>query len=293
MILAGRSERPMLGIALMLAFATMASSADAITKAFTELYPVPLLLWIRFLGQTAGLLLLLPWVGWRGLVACQRPSAQIARGVMLTASASFFVFALSQLPFSTAKVLAFTSPLLVAALSLPLLGERVGLARVAAIAVGFAGVVVIIRPDQGSVEWAMLLPLCTAASYALYQLMTRMVASHDGPVASLFYVSAVGLVLTSCALPFFWVPVRAEHVAFLLVHGAVVGFGHFLQIRALSMAAPSLLAPFGYTSLIWAIGFGYFLFGETMEGGILVGGAAIAGCGIYLFRSAVPRRPRP
>lgn len=293
MISAGRSERPMLGIALMLAFATMASSADAITKAFTETYPVPLLLWIRFLGQTLSLLLLVPWVGWRGLVACRRPAAQVARGVMLTASASFFVFALSQLPFSTAKVLAFTSPLLVALLSLPLLGERVGAARAVAIAAGFAGVVVIIRPDQGSIEWAMLLPLGTAASYALYQLMTRQVASHDGPIASLFYVSAVGLAATSLALPFFWVPVRADHLAFLLVHGAAIGFGHFLQIRALSMAAPSLLAPFGYTSLLWAMVFGYFVFDETMDWGIVVGGTAIAGCGIYLFRSAAPRHRRP
>lgn len=292
MVNAGRTERPMLGIALMLAFTTLAATADAITKSFTEIYPVPQLLWIRFLGQTGALLLLVPWVGWRGLVVSHRPSAQLARGMLLTTSAALFVFALSMLPFSTAKVLAFTSPLLVALLSLPLLGERVGWARAAAIAVGFAGVVVIIRPDHGSMEWAMLLPLGTATTYALYQLMTRQIATHDGPLPSLFYVSIVGLGMTSLAVPFFWTSVSPGHLAFLLVHGAAVGFGHFLQIRALSMASASLLAPFGYASLIWAVTFGYLAFGEIMDWGIIVGGTAIAGCGIYLFRGASARRER-
>lgn len=280
----------MVGIGLMLSFTALASTADAITKSFTEIHPVPQLLWLRFLGQTTGLLLLLPWLGWRGLVVSHRPSTQVARGILLTASASLFVFALSVLPFSTAKVLAFTSPLLVALLSLPLLGERVGWGRAIAIAVGFLGVVTIISPTQGNMHWAMLLPLGTATTYAIYQIMTRHVAAYETPFNSLFYVSVVGLVLTSCVVPFFWTPIRLEHFVFLLAHGAVVGFGHFLQIWALSMASASLLAPFGYFSLIWAVIFGYLVFDERLDTRILLGAAAIAVCGIYLFRLSAPRR---
>lgn len=273
----------MLGIALMLSFTALAATADAITKSFTEIYPVPQLLWVRFMGQTGALLLLLPWVGWRGLLNSYRPTVQVARGVLLTMSAGMMVFALSLLPFSTAKVLAFTSPLLVALLAVPLLGERVGWGRAMAIGIGFVGVVIIIRPGSNSMQWAMLLPLGTASAYALYQIMTRQVAGHDGPLPSLFYVSFVGLLMASCIAPFFWSSMSPGHLVFLLVHGAVVGFGHFLQIRALSMASASLLAPFGYASLIWAVSIGMLAFGETLTWNIVVGALTIAACGIWLF----------
>lgn len=286
-------HRPLAGIALMLGFATMASLLDAVTKGLTASYPVPMLLWLRFLGQTGSLLLLLPWIGWAGLLATSAPRVQLGRGVALTVSARAFVFALSYLPFATAKVLSFTSPLLVTLLSLPLLGERVGWRRALAVAVGFLGVVAVIRPGFGegtALEWAMALPLLSAAAYACYQLLTRRVAQRDGPVASLFYVSVVGLVASSVLVPFHFVAVPPWLVAFLLVHGALVGVGHFLQIRALALAPASLLAPFGYASLLWAVLIGATVFGEAIGVFTLLGALTIAGSGLYLFRSATSGR---
>lgn len=288
-------SRPLLGIALMLGFATMASLLDAVTKGLTATYPVPVLLWLRFLGQTGSLLLLLPWLGWSGLVATTAPRIQLARGLALTLSAGSFVFALSYLPFATAKVLSFTSPLLVTLLSLPLLGERVGWRRAIAVAVGFLGVVAVIRPGFGAdglstLEWAMTLPLLSAAAYAGYQLLTRRIAQHDSAVASLFHVSAVGLIAASLLVPFYWVPVPPWLVVGLLVHGALVGVGHFLQIRALALAPASLLAPFGYASLLWAVLIGALVFNEAITAFTLLGAAVIAGSGLYLFRSATTAR---
>lgn len=284
-------SRPLAGIALMLGFATMASLLDAITKGLTASYTVPTLLWLRFLGQTGSLLLLLPWIGWSGLAATSAPAVQLGRGVALTVSAGAFVFALSYLPFATAKVLSFTSPLLVTLLSLPLLGERVGWRRAVAVAVGFLGVVAVIRPGFGidgatALDWAMALPLLSAGAYACYQLLTRRVAQRDGPVASLFYVSVVGLVASSLLVPFHFVSVPPWLVAFLLVHGALVGVGHFLQIRALALAPASLLAPFGYASLLWAVLIGATVFGEAIGVFTILGALTIAGSGLYLFRSA-------
>jgi drug/metabolite transporter (DMT)-like permease len=275
----------------MLGFATMASLLDAVTKGLTASYPVPVLLWLRFVGQTGALLLLLPWLGWRGLVATTAPRIQLARGLALTLSAGSFVFALSYLPFATAKVLSFTSPLLVTLLSLPLLGERVGWRRAIAVGVGFLGVVAVIRPGFAAteLEWAMMLPLLSAAAYACYQLLTRRIAQHDAPVASLFHVSAVGLVAASLLVPFYWVPVPPWLVALLLVHGALVGAGHFLQIRALALAPASLLAPFGYASLLWAVLIGAVVFGETIGAFTVLGALVIAGSGLYLFRAAAAR----
>jgi drug/metabolite transporter (DMT)-like permease len=274
----------------MLGFATMASLLDAITKGLTASYPVPVLLWLRFLGQTGSLLLLLPWLGWRGLVATSAPGVQLGRGVALTLSAGSFVFALSYLPFATSKVLSFTSPLLVVLLSLPLLGERVGWRRAAAVGVGFAGVVAVMRPGAAGLDWAMALPLLSALAYACYQLLTRHIAQRDGAVTSLFYVSAVGLVASSVLVPFHWVAVPPWLVGFLLVHGALVGVGHFLQIRALALAPASLLAPFGYASLLWAVAIGAVVFGEAIGPFTILGALAIAGSGLYLFRSAASGR---
>jgi drug/metabolite transporter (DMT)-like permease len=279
----------------MLGFATMASLLDAITKGLTATYPVPVLLWLRFLGQTGSLLLLLPWLGWRGLVVTSAPRVQLGRGVALAISAGSFVFALSYLPFATAKVLSFTSPLLVTLLSLPLLGERVGWRRAVAVLAGFLGVVVVIRPGVGApdvagLDWAMLLPLLSALAYACYQLLTRHIAQRDGAVTSLFYVSVVGLAGASVLVPFHWAAVPPWLVAFLLVHGALVGAGHFLQIRALALAPASLLAPFGYASLLWAVLIGALVFGEAIGPFTLLGALAIAGSGLYLFRSAAAGR---
>lgn len=283
---APRADRPLLGIALMLVFATMAAWLDAIAKWFTAVYPVLELIWIRYAVQTATLLLLVPWLGLRRVARTQAPGIQIARGALLFVSASLFVGALSLLPFATAKVLGFTSPLLVAAISAPLLGERVGWRRWALVGLGFAGVLTVVRPGIGALEWAMLLPLGTAMSYAFYQIATRRAAAIDPSLPCLFWTFAVGCALASIALPFVWVTPTPVHLAILLVHGLLVGLGHFVLIRALSYAPASLVAPFGYVSLLWAVLLGLIVFGENPDALTLVGGLLIAIAGTLLFRLA-------
>lgn len=270
----------------MLGFAFLAASLDAVTKAMTAHYPVPQLLWIRFLGQTLGVLALVPWVGATAVLRTSSPRIQFARGVLLFMSAALFVFALSHLPFATAKVLAFVAPILVVALSAPLLGERVGRGRTIAVAIGFVGVLVVARPGAAPLDWAMALPVASACTYALYQLLTRRVANSDPPYVSLFYISMVGLLLVSLAAPFVWRTLDPAHWPLLLLHGAAVGLGHFLQIRALAFAPPSLIAPFGYLSLLWAVGYGMIFFDEPFDPWTVVGGLIIAACGIHLVRGA-------
>lgn len=281
-----RQDRPLVGIGLMLCFAFMASNLDAIAKWFTQHYPVVELMWIRYAAQTAAFLVAMAFLGGRRIAATRAPRLQVARGMALFASAALFVFGLSLLPFATAKVLSFTSPLIVAGVSLPLLGETVGWRRWLAILVGFAGILVVIRPDVGAIELAMLLPLGTAFCYAFYQVMTRHVTGVDGSLPSLFYTTLVGFALASLVVPFHWTTPTPMHAAILFVHGIVVGLGHFILIKAFSMAPASLLAPFGYTSLIWAVGLGYLVFGERPDWGTLAGGALIALAGIYLVRGA-------
>lgn len=287
-----RQDRPLAGIGLMLLFAFMASHLDALAKWFTQHYPVVELMWIRYASQTIAFLVAIPLLGWQRITVTRAPVVQLARGAALLASATLFVFGLSYLPFATTKMLGFTSPLMVAAISLPLLGEAVGWRRWIAIVIGFVGILVVIRPDVGTVELAMLFPLGTAASYAFYQVMTRHVTGIDAPLPSLFYTVVVGFVLISAVVPFHWVTPAAIHVPILFVHGVAVGLGHFILIKAFTLAPASLLAPFGYTSLIWAVALGYLVFGERPDWGTVTGGALIALAGIHLARGA-SQRNRP
>jgi drug/metabolite transporter (DMT)-like permease len=285
-----RRDRPLLGIALMLLFGTLASHLDATSKWFSQSYPVPQLIWIRYAALTLTLLAAAPFLGWRRVTGTSAPRMQLLRGTALWLSATTFLAGLSLLPFATTKVIGSTAPLIVAAIAMPLLAERVGWWRWIAILFGFAGLVVVVRPDMGSIEWAMLFPLATACSYALYQVLTRRIAGVDGALPNLFYTALVGTILASFAVPFVWVTPSPAHLAVLFVHGLVVGFGHFVMIHALANAPASLIAPFGYVSLIWAVILGYLVFGEQPDLGTLAGGTMIALAGIALARSAATGR---
>lgn len=270
----------------------MASHLDVVSKWFTQSYPVLELVWIRYTTQTIVLIALVPWLGWRRILGTRALKMQIARGTALWASASLFVTGLSFLPFATTVVLGQTSPLIVAAIALPLLGERVGLKRWATILLGFAGLVIVVRPDFGNFQWAMLLPLGTACTYALYQVMTRYVAGVDATLPSLFYTALIGWLLASIAVPFVWQTPTLPHLVILFGHGVGIGLGHFILIRAFVHAPASLIAPLGYTSLIWAVILGWFVFNEAPDAGTLIGGMLIAISGIVLARNATtePRK---
>ena len=276
----------------MLLFGTLAAHLDATSKWFSQTYPVPQLIWIRYTVLTLALLAAVPFLGWRRVMGTSAPRKQILRGAALWVSAATFLAGLSLLPFATTMVIGSTSPLIVAAIAMPLLAERVGWRRWLAILFGFAGLVVVLRPDVGSVQWAMLFPLATACAYALYQVLTRQVSGIDGALPNLFYTALVGWVLASLAVPFVWTTPSLVHLAILAVHGLVVGLGHFVMILALANAPASLLAPFGYSSLIWAIVLGYLVFGEKPDAGTLAGGAMIALAGIVLARTAAMERQR-
>lgn len=281
-----RQDRPLLGIGLVLVFATMASHLDAVGKWFAQSYPVLELIWIRYTVLFLAFAAALPWLGWRRVLGTRAPLLQLARGAALWLSAVTFLAGLSYLPFATTKVIGATAPLIVAAIAMPMLGEVVGWKRWAAICLGFAGLVAVVRPEPGAIEPAMLFPLATAFSYALYQVLTRRASAVDASLPSLFYTALVGFLLSSCLVGFVWVPPEPAHLALLVVHGLLVGVGHFVMIRALAYAPASLVAPFGYVSLVWAVVLGYLVFGERPDLFTLAGGLMIALAGIALSLTA-------
>lgn len=266
--------------AATLCFATL----DAVLKSLSERYPVPLLVWARWTIQT---LAILAWLAPRrgfAMLRTRHAGRHLARGVVLIASSVTFVYALHAMPLASVTAINYTTPMIVVLLAVPLLRERLTRPRVAFVIAGAIGMLLIVRPGSDVFRGASLLALGSATLYALFQISTRRMAAEDR-FALLLYPALVGTVLLA-------VPTASAHEAFaimtlrdaaLLVAGGVVGtLGHLLFILAFQRAPASALTPFTYVHLVWAMLFGWIVFGTFPDGVALAGMAIIAGSGLMI-----------
>lgn len=220
----------------------------------------------------------------RGLLKTTRPGLQMVRGLMMLLTTLFNFFAFRYLQLDEALAILFSTPFLVAIMAGPILGEWVGWRRWTAIAVGFFGVLVVIRPGLGGIQWAALLSVASAIFYAGYAIATRMVMRHDSSETTLFYANFVGVAIMLPVLPFVWTaPPGGFDLMLLLAVGAFGSAGHFLLILAHDRAPASVLSPFMYTQLLWAVTFGYLVFDNVPNRWTLAGAAIVVGSGLYLL----------
>lgn len=283
------------GVTLMLGVGLTFTILDATAKHLTASLPVLEIAWGRYLFHLAVLPLFLGGQSLRSAFRSARPGLQILRSSFLLGSTVFFFLAVKYIPLADATAIGFVSPLLVTGLSVPILGEHVGIRRWVAVIIGFASVVLIIRPGFGMVHWAMSLPLITATCFALYQILTRILSRSDGTHTTYFFSATVGLAVTTACLPRLWVTPDLWGWLGLVFLGSAGGFSHYLLIRAFAIAPASLLAPFAYASLIWSIAIGYLWFGDFPDLWTIGGGVVICLSGLYvLYRERrVARGSRP
>ena len=277
------SSSALRGILLMVAAVGIFVTMDTIAKYLSRWYPVPLIVWARYVSNLAILLAFLAARGDLRLLRTTRPGLQFARGLLLALATLLFFTSLSVMPLADANAIGFVMPLFVAALAVPMLGERLEFARLLAILAGLVGALIIVRPGSDIFTFYALLPLGMAACNALYQILTRKVAGLEPPLTSLVWGAIVGAVLLSAAAPFVWVsPQALSHGALILVVGVLASVGHFLLIRAYEFASATLLVPFTYTALVWAVVLGWLVFGDFPDGWSLVGMGIISLSGLYL-----------
>jgi drug/metabolite transporter (DMT)-like permease len=287
---APRRSAPMLGIAMTVLAIGLFAAMDTIGKSLMASYPFQQVVWARYVFQFALMLLFLPWLGLPGLLRTRRYGLQIGRGLLLLLATWCMYAAIRVVPLADAYTITFVAPLLVTALSVPLLKERVGWRRWGAVVVGFIGVVIVIRPGFGEVPWQLLLPLVTAACFALYQIFTRLISvdPDETPFVMLFYLAWVGAAVMTLVGPFYWRPVALTDWPWMVAIGALGGLGHLILIRALVVAPASLIAPFTYSQIIWALIAGYFVFGDVPDVWMLLGCTVIVASGLFVFyREAV------
>src|SRR5437764_9229243 len=224
------------GILVMCAGVSMFPFMNAAVKLLGAEYPVAQIVWARFTGHLVVMLLIfLPHYG-RRLLATRRPAVQIGRSLLMLISNLVFVVAIARVPLATASAIGFTSPLLVTALSVPLLHESVGWRRWSAVLVGFAGALLVIRPGTGLHDPAVLLLLLSSACYALYLIATRWVSFYDSAATGIVFAALFGSLAMSFVLPFVFVaPQSALDAALFLGLGVFGGGGHYLVIRAFQL----------------------------------------------------------
>jgi drug/metabolite transporter (DMT)-like permease len=209
---------------------------------------------------------------------------QFVRGLMLISTTIFNFFAFRYLQLDEALAILFSTPFLVEILAGPILGEWVGWRRWTAIGIGFIGVLVVIRPGLGGMQWAALLSVAAAILYASYSIATRMVMRHDSAETTLFCANLVGALIMLVALPFVWTaPPSLLDFALLLGVGAFGSLGHYLLILAHHRAPASVLSPFIYTQLLWATTLGFLVFGDVPTQWTLIGGGIVVASGLYLI----------
>ncbi|MGI9433664.1 MAG: DMT family transporter [Geminicoccaceae bacterium] len=280
-------------IGMMVTAMMLFTLMDSIGKWLSGFQPVQQVVWGRYFFQFVWMLFLLPAYGLGGMTRTSCLHLHIGRGLLVALATICLFSAVSMIPLADAYSITFAAPLIVTILSIPLLGERVGWRRWSAILLGFAGVLVVIRPGFNTFHWALLLPLVTASCFALYQLLTRKAGAIPGerPMPMLFYMALVGTIAMSCLVPAYWQSVQIEAWVGMAVMGALAAIGHMMLIQALAKASAVTLSPFIYTQLIWAILLGYVLFDDWPDFWMLLGGAIIVGSGLFVFfREAVHRK---
>ena len=271
------------GILLMCAGVSLFPLMNAMMKLLTQRYPVFEIVWARFTGHLVVMLIVFwPRYG-RRLIATRRPLVQLARSLLMLVSNGVFVMAIGKVPLATASAIGFTSPLIVTALSVPLLREQVGWRRWSAVVVGFAGALLIIRPGHALADPAVLLLLFSSGAYALYQIATRWVMAHDSPATGIIFAALIGSLGTSLVLPFVFVMPRSLFdLALFLSLGCLGGLGHFLVIKAFQAAPAAVIAPLGYVELLGTAILGLLIFGNFPDALTWVGALIIIASGLYI-----------
>jgi drug/metabolite transporter (DMT)-like permease len=280
------------GIVYMTCAVSMFPFINASAKYLSASYPITEIVWARFAGHLAFVVLaFFPRLRW-SLFATARPTIQIARSMLLLASTCLFVSAIGRLPLATASSIGFASPFLVTALSVPVLHERVGRRRWSAVVVGFIGVLIVIRPGSGFADWATLLVLGSTSCYAIYQVITRLLSSHDKPETGIVYAALVGTVAMSMIAPLHWrLPGPALDWLLFCCLGFFGGFGHYFVIKAYRCGPAAVIAPFSYGELLGSTVIGYYAFGNFPDAWTWLGASIIVSCGVYIaYREGVRRR---
>ncbi|CUH14792.1 carboxylate/amino acid/amine transporter [Jannaschia seosinensis] len=271
------------GILLMVLTTFVFALQDGISRHLAGEYNVLMVVMIRYWFFAAFVIAIATRKagGLRAAAATSQPALQAFRGVLLVAEICVMVGGFVALGLVESHAIFAAYPLLVAALSGPVLGEKVGWRRWTAIAVGFVGVLVILQPGITVFAPAALLPLTAALMFALYGLLTRYVARRDATATSFFWTGTTGAAAITLVGVWFWEPMGPADWGWMAVLCVTGASGHWLLIRVYELAEASTVQPFAYFQLVFAAMIGVTVFGEAIETNVLIGASIVIAAGLF------------
>jgi len=286
------AHHPVRGIFYMMGALALFALLDTISKSLASRHPVAVVVWGRYFAHfLITLVVFLPRYGTE-LFKTARPGLQVVRGLMLAGTTGAVVTAFQHMPLAEVTALIFVAPFLVMILAVVFLGEKVSPWRWLPVALGFSGVLLIVRPSGGAFNIGVVFVLAGACCYAVYQVLTRKLSAVDRSVTQLFYTALVGAATMCVLLPWFWVPDALDLRDWLLIGslGVLAASSHLLMIMALRAAPATTLSPFTYAQLVWATLLGWLVFGDFPDRQSLVGMLIIVASGVVV---AYSERSRP
>lgn len=287
------SAGPVHAVICMLAGIALLSLNDGLVKSLATTYPVGELLFIRGAFVCPWILLLAFRNGGLHTLRARNIKGQILRSCCVIASAFLFVNALIYLPLADAIAVTFAGPLFITALAPFALGEHVGWRRWMAVLTGFAGVLFMVRPGGGALQWAVFLPLGAALCGSIRDIITRRIAPTETSVSVMFVTTTIVMLAGLTTAPFGWSAVKIGDLWTFAACGLLLAIAHYLMIEAFRHGEAALVAPFKYTSMVWAVLFGFILFGDLPDGWTLFGAAVVILAGLYILRRETMLSLRP
>lgn len=300
---AANTSRPGLGIAFALAGLLGMSLMDACAKLLGEGYAITQLILARNgIGALVVLAFVLVGGGGLGMLRTNHIGLLVLRTTFSLSAGFLFFSGLRYLPLADAFAIGFTAPLFITALSVPLLGEHVGARRWAAVAVGFIGVLIVIQPGTSSFRLEALFPLGGALSYALTMLVSRKMTRDMTTSSIMFWSSLGGGLVALMAMPTQWQTPPPGDLALFIFMGLIGTLGLTLITQGYRFAPASVIAPFDYSALLWAILLGWLIWNELPEPHVWLGASILIICGLYILhretrnqkqdeQSAAPPKP--
>lgn len=270
---------------ILLSSVIFAPLTQTATKFLAGDFPVFQIILFRSIGHAFWMLLFFMPRHGLSMFRANRPYLHLARSALLFSSTMLWITAVSEVPLATAGAINFTAPVFVVVLSIPMLRERVGLHRWAAVFLGFAGALIVIQPGGAAFKVEFLLLLGAALLFAIYQILTRLGSGADSEATSSFYTVLVGLAVGALATPWNYVPPQPGDWivwgAFAAI-GLMGGIRHYLVVKAYARAPASVVSPFFYCELVGVTLLGFLVFGDIPPPSTWAGAALIVLCGLYI-----------
>ncbi len=272
------------GILSIVGAVSLFACMDALIKYLSaDFHPLQ----IFFFRVLFGMLPLIPVLhtdGWRRSLRTHRLPLHVLRSVITMAAVVSFFIAFGLMPLADAYAISFAAPIFITLLAIPLLGERVGLRRSMAMAAGFVGVLVVLRPGYGLVSIGGLVMLGATVLYAVQTIIMRWMSRTESNGTIVLYFNLVAGTLSGLALPFVWSSPTIGQWGLLIAIGIIGGIGQLLITNAYRVAPAGVVSPFMYVQIVWGLGFGLVLFGDTPNAGTLAGAAIVIASGLYILR---------